>query len=280
MVNGNGCEGSFDMHLETRHSEGWQAVPVRCLCVAMLAIANMVLPGRKAAAQMHPGPLVSRAELMAIAARADSSARAGNTHTRALNATFAASIRQRLRDGDFQIGDRIVVTMVSDTVHRDTLVVKPGRFLELSDKIVVPLTGVLRSELQERVSSEVLVYVKARQIEVTPLMRLGVLGEVARPGYFGFASDLPLTDLIMGAGGPTAAADLDRSIVRRGNSEYRSADETRKAIGRGLTLDQFGLMAGDELVVGRRRDINPAPIIGFVGAVASVAAVFVALHHR
>jgi protein involved in polysaccharide export with SLBB domain len=111
-------------------------------------------------------------------------------------------------------------------------------------------------------------------------MRLGVLGEVARPGYFGFASDLPLTELIMGAGGPTAAADLERSIVRRGNRVYRSAEETRKAIGRGLTLDQFGLNAGDELVVGRRRDVNPTPIIGLLGALASVAAVFVALHGR
>jgi len=193
---------------------------------------------------------------------------------------LAASIRRRLRDGDFQIGDRVVVTIVSDTVHRDTIVVRPGRLLELSDKIVVPVTGVLRSELEDRVSSEVLRYVKARQIEVIPLMRLGILGEVARPGYFGFASDLPLTELIMGAGGPTAAADLDRTIVRRGNRLYRSEEETRKAIGRGLTLDQFGLNAGDELIVGRRRDINPAPVIGFVGALASVAAVFVTLRRH
>jgi protein involved in polysaccharide export with SLBB domain len=193
---------------------------------------------------------------------------------------LAASIRQRLRDGDFQTGDRVVVTVVSDVVHKDTLVVRSGRILELPDKIVVPVTGVLRSELQDLVSSEVLKYVKARQIEVTPLMRVGVLGEVGRPGYFAFASDLPITDAIMGAGGPTAAADLEKSIVRRGNQAYRSAEETGRAIGRGLTLDQFGLNAGDEIVVGRRRDVNPATIIGMVGALGSVVAVFLAVHNR
>jgi polysaccharide export outer membrane protein len=193
---------------------------------------------------------------------------------------LAASIRQRLRDGDFQIGDRVVVTIVSDAVHRDTIVVRLGRLLELPDKIVVPLGGVLRSELHDRVSTEVLKYVKAQQIEVTPLMRVGILGEVTRPGYFAFASDLPLTDAIMGAGGPTPGADVDRSIVRRGTQDYRSEQETRKAIANGLTLDQFGLRAGDVLVIGRRHEFNPSQVIGMVGALGSVVAVFMALHHR
>ena len=80
------------------------------------------------------------------------------------------------------------------------------------------------------------------------------------------------------AGGPTTAADLERSIVRRGNQPFRSAEETRSAIARGLTLDQFGLNAGDDLVVGRRRNVNPGSIVGMVSALGGVLAVFVALH--
>jgi protein involved in polysaccharide export with SLBB domain len=126
----------------------------------------------------------------------------------------------------------------------------------------------------------VLKYVKAQQIDVTPLMRVGVLGAVARPGYFAFASDIPITDAIMGAGGPTGTADVGRTTVRRRNQEFRSAGETSKAITSGLTLDQFGLSAGDELVVGQRRELGPTLLIGTAGALASVLTLFVALHRR
>jgi SLBB domain-containing protein len=221
--------------------------------------------------------LATRADLTAAATRAEAAASKGDPGRRMQSAMVAASIRERLRDGDFQVGDRIVVTIVSDAVHRDTVVVRSGRVMELMGMVVVPVSGVLRSELRDRVSSEVLKYVKAQQIEVTPLMRVGVLGAVARPGYFAFPSDIPLTDAIMGAGGPGPTADLERSVVRRKNQEFRSAEETRSAIAGGLTLDQFGLNAGDELVIGQRSGLSSASIMGMVGGLASVLALVVTL---
>src|SRR6185312_2086662 len=170
--------------------------------------------------QYASGPLVTRAELTATATRAEAAAISGDPAQRAENAMIAAAIRQRLHDGDFQVGDRILVVMISDALHRDTVVVRSGRTLELPGMVVVPVAGVLRSELQERVSSEVLKYVKAQRIEVTPLMRVGVLGAVARPGYFAFASDVALSDVIMGAGGPTVTADLGKTTVRRQNQVF------------------------------------------------------------
>jgi protein involved in polysaccharide export with SLBB domain len=134
--------------------------------------------------------------------------------------------------------------------------------------------------LQERVSSEVLKYVKAQQIEVTPLMRLGVLGAVSRPGYFAFASDIPLTDAIMLAGGLSGTADVGRTVVRRQNQEFRSAGETRAAITSGLTLDQFGLSAGDALVVGERNTIGLSAILASAAAVASMLTLYLTLHRR
>jgi protein involved in polysaccharide export with SLBB domain len=231
-------------------------------------------------AQSGPALLATRAELSAAASQAEIAATSGEPARRAQSAMFAAAIRERLRDGDFQVGDRVVVTIISDAVHRDTVVVRTGRFLDLPGMIVVPVIGVLRSELRDRVAGEVLKYVKAEQIQVTPLMRVGILGAVARPGFFAFASDLPLTDAIMGAGGPTGTADVDRSIIRRRNQEFRSSDETRKAIATGLTLDQFGLNAGDELVVGQRSDFGVSKALGIGGAFASVLTLFVALRRH
>ena len=229
-------------------------------------------------AQIPRALLASRAELTAAATLVEIEATIGDPARRVQNAIAAAAIRHRLREGDLQVGDRVAVTIISDRVHQDTVAVLSGRLLELPGMIVVPVTGVLRSELQERVSTEILKYVKAHQIDVTPLMRVGVLGAVARPGYFAFASDIPLTDAIMGAGGPTGSADVDRSFVRRRSQEYRSSIETRKAIASGLTLDQFGLNPGDELVIGQRREMGLSKLLGIAGAVASVLALFVALN--
>ena len=228
-------------------------------------------------AQSATGLLVSREELVAAATRADIAAKGSDRNTQAKSAILGSEIRRRLETGDFQIGDRVIVSFVSDAVHKDTVVVRSGPSLELSGGIVVPLAGVLRSELLGRVSIELLKYVKARQIEVTPLMRVGVIGAIARPGYFAFPSDLPLTDVIMAAGGPTGGADLKRTIVRRGTEELRSADETRKAITNGLTLDQFGLKAGDELVIGDRRNLGASSIMGVAGGAASILALLLAL---
>lgn len=267
------------MVLNARHQHAPGRDARRRIATVIMFFAALALGVGEARAQAVAGPLVSRAELTALAARADSLAVTGDAAERTRSAMVAAGIRQRLRDGDLQVGDRVVVTVVSDSIRKDTLSVRAGRFLELRDKIVVPVTGVLRSELQGRVASEVLKYVKARQIEVTPLMRVGILGEVSHPGYFAFASDLPLTEAIMEAGGPTTGADLEKSIVRRANQPYRSAEETRSAIARGLTLDQFGLNAGDELVVGRRSGVSAGSIIGMVSALGGVLAVVVALRH-
>jgi protein involved in polysaccharide export with SLBB domain len=165
----------------------------------------------------------------------------------------------------------------TDAAHTDTLVVREGRVIDLPGKAVLPLTGVLRSELKDRVTSEVLKYVKADRVDVTPLTRIGVFGEVAHPGYFAFRSDVPITDAIMQAGGPTASANIEKTVVRRANREIRSADETRQAVAKGMTLDQLGMTAGDELVVGKQRQLFNSGATAALGAVASLAAIIFAV---
>jgi protein involved in polysaccharide export with SLBB domain len=246
---------------------------------ARVALVMLMSISVTSGAQSSTNLLASRSDLTMAASQAERAATTGQPAERTQNAITAAAIRQRLRDGDLQIGDRMVVTIISDVVHRDTVAVRADRSIELPGMIVVPIAGVLRSELQDRIAAEVLKYVKAERVEVTPLVRVGVLGAVARPGYFAIPSDIPITDAIMLAGGPTGTADVGRSVIRRRNQEFRSAGETGKAIATGLTLDQFGLIAGDELVVGQQRNLGVGTFIGITGALASVLALAVTLRH-
>lgn len=190
------------------------------------------------------------------------------------NAMEAAAVRQRLRDGDFQVGDRIILTVLTDLPKTDTLVVRPGRIVDLPGKSIVQLTGVLRSELKAVLSETVLKYVKAVEIQVTPLTRIAVLGEVMKPGFFALRSDIPITDAIMAAGGPTPSADLHRSYVRRANRVFHSSQETGQALTGGLTLDQFGFSPGDELVVVRQKAFISPYVTGIVGLTASVTGIW------
>ena len=249
------------------------------LSAILFALGTVAATPASILGQTTQSVLTSRSELTAAAQQAESATGTSTTAARNKNATLAAGIRERLQNGDFRVGDRIVLSYVSDVAHTDTLVVRNGPSVELPAKAILPLNGVLRSELAGRVTVELLKYVKATQIAVTPLTRVGVLGEVAHPGYFAIRSDVPLADAIMIAGGPTATADVDRSMIRRSNGELKSADETRQAIAKGLTIDQFGLSAGDELVIGRRRDFINGSMMPLVGAIASLTAIFVAVHH-
>ncbi|HKR08970.1 MAG TPA: SLBB domain-containing protein [Gemmatimonadaceae bacterium] len=250
------------------------------LTAALLITASICIPRAGALAQSDRGLLATRQSLTAAAATAEEAALHGSDTEKAQNALLAASLRKRLLDGDFQVGDRVVVTIVTDVARKDTAVVRSDRTMELQGMIVVPVAGVLRSEVRDRVSSEVLKYIKAQQIEVVPLMRVAVLGAVARPGYFAFASDIPISEAIMGAGGPTVTADVTRSVVRRGTQEFRSSRQTSQAIAGGITLDQFGIAAGDELVIGQKRNLGPNVFFGVTGALASVLTLFLAIHGR
>ena len=113
---------------------------IRSFCVAIIGVAALTLAGAQAGAQSAPSLLVSREELMSIAARSESLAVVGDEASRTRNAMLAASINRRLRDGDLQVGDRVVVTVVSDSARKDTVVVKAGRTLELRDNVLVPLS--------------------------------------------------------------------------------------------------------------------------------------------
>ena len=230
--------------------------------------------GRPVAAQSHAGLLTTREELTAEVQKAQ------RREPGSVNASTAVAIRLRLAEGDFEPGDRIVLRTYADAAHTDTLVVRAGRTVDIPGAATISLAGVLRSEVKARISAEVLQYVKADKIDVIPLTRVAVLGEVARPGYFALPSDVPLSEAIMAAGGPTANADVERSTVRSGDGTVRSSSDTKLALSQGLTLDQFGLTAGDEIVIARRSDFLARSFIPIVGAVGSLTVIWVTLRHH
>ena len=186
----------------------------------------------------------------------------------------ASLIRQRLEEGDFVEGDRIAIIVKGAAGFQDTLLVRAARRLELPNVGDLPLQGVLRSELVPRLTAHLGQYLRDPAVQATPLVRVGVLGRVAKPGYYHTAADLPLSDVLMMAGGPTIEADLTKISVRRGSSIIMNEQKTRMALTAGLSIDQMHIRAGDEVTIGELRRLNwsviTAIVTGVLGLVLAV----------
>jgi hypothetical protein len=190
-------------------------------------------------------------------------------------------LRNRLQHGDFQDGDRIVVQLlgsVSLTGNQgqpnDTITVRAGKMLPLPRMDDLPLEGVLRSELNAKLSSHLAKYLRDSTARAIPLLRIAVLGQVGRPGFYYTPADVLLSDVLMLAGGPGGDADLNEMTIRRAGETIWGAQDTRTAVTDGLSLDRLHLRAGDEIYVPANSHFSWSTVLQ-IGSIALTAIVAV-----
>lgn len=241
------------------------------LLTAFIAVAPTVQ-----AAQIQQGApptnLATRMELQRAASEAERVASSSPDQSlRTRKQLEAARLRTRLQAGDFRVGDRIYLRVYGDTTLDDTLTVQPGPSISVHALTTVPLAGVLRSELRDRLTEALGKYLRTPDVQVTSLMRVGITGEAGRPGYYTLPFESLLSDAIMAAGGPTATGDLHRISIRRGSATMLEGDDVQKAIAEGSTLDQLDLRPGDEIVIGQRHQTNWPMIMGWIGTAMGIA---------
>ena len=95
----------------------------------------------------------------------------------------AATIRARLEQGDFNVGDRIAIAVQDNADFSNTFTVQPGRVLIISTVGEIPLAGVLSTELQGHLISYISRFLRNPQVQAKALMRLAITGGVAQPGF-------------------------------------------------------------------------------------------------
>lgn len=174
------------------------------------------------------------------------------------------TIETRLAQGDFLDGDRILLTVRGDSALSDTFTVRQGQ-LNLPDLPPLSLHGVLRAELSDTLSAYVGRFLRSPQVEAAALVRIGVIGSVTRPGYYDVRADVPVSEILMAAGGLGPDADFNKTVIRRDGVEHWSRDEVRRAMAAGQSVDQMGMRGGDAMFVGRRGS-------GFGGAIPILGA--------
>src|ERR1043166_4885192 len=154
----------------------------------------------------------------------------------------------------FQVGDRVLLHVEGDSALSDTFTVVAGPAIRLPDIGEISLAGVRRTDLESHLQHELSRYIKDAVVQARALIRVSVVGEVTRPGFYAVPVDLVLPDALMLAGGATQLARVDRLSIVRGSSPLWGGERLQAAIAHGATLDQLGVKAGDRIQVPGERD--------------------------
>ena len=238
------------------------------MCVALGLSTARAQEGAANGGSVAPQGVRGAIEALAIEAEQLASSSQGSVQRQ--KRAEADALRARLRDGDFRVGDRIVVSVQNDSALSDTFTVTPGRTLRMPDLPELSLQGLLRAELQEYLTRHIGRYVRDPVVEARPLIRIGLLGEVDRPGFYFVTAEGLVPDALMLAGGPTREADLTKTTVRRGMSVIWERAQFRDALTEGITLDQLGLRSGDEIIIGEKRRSRWDNVLRTAGVVSGI----------
>src|SRR5207244_12672510 len=103
-----------------------------------------------------------------------------------------------------------------------------------------------------------------------PLIRLGVGGEVSRPGFYLVPPTSRVEDAVMAAAGPTQNAKLTGLVVQRTDGEEWKGASLQQAMAEGRTLDELGIRSGDRFFVPRHGDA--ARTVAILAALVTIPA--------
>jgi protein involved in polysaccharide export with SLBB domain len=227
----------------------------RLAAVAVL-MAALAAPAAAQGRGWDPAGLqLTRTELRELLQRYEETSASGaySSALREQARTEASLIRQRLEEGDIRVGDRVMLVVEGHTQLSDTFNVVAGRRIVLPDLGDIPLTGVLRSELQGYLTQQVARFIRDPVVQARSLIRLEIMGAVGRPGFYTIPSDFLISDALMMAGGPSSAADVEKLRIQRGPTVIWDGTRLREAVIEGRTLDQLSVRAGDGIHVPQQR---------------------------
>ena len=108
------------------------------------------------------------------------------------------------------------------------------------------VTGIPIEELRTVLLQQYRVELRNPSINITPLRRVNVLGEVTKPGLYPVDPTISLVEVVSQAGGATELGDLRRIQIVRGGKVIR------EGIRPGETLSALDIRSGDQILVERR----------------------------
>jgi len=244
---------------------------MRVIPVAAIVMLGLAPSARAAVQVTDPWdgtrPRATRESLQELLRRLDLATQspAYSEQLRTETRSRADSVRARLRDGDFRVGDQIFIRVEGDSVLNDTFTVDRDRQLALPVGGRIPLNGVLRSELDTHLTQRLGRLLREPVVTTSALLPLAFEGKVSRVGYFTVPAELPLTQALMLVGGPTGDAQVRGIRIERGGERIWADEPLQQAMTAGLTLEELDLRPGDRVVVPQDTKTNVETGLRVVG---------------
>jgi len=166
--------------------------------------------------------------------------------------------RQRLTTGDLAPGDRVLLRIFFDTpaqdalpTRQDTVTVTSESRIKVAGLPSISMRGVLRSEVETYLFGQISAVIRNARVSAVPLVSIGILGSVTRPGYFLVPITSSVTEAIMTAGGPSIDADPNGLVFQRGGREHWNRAVMTAAAQQQVSLGSLGADDGDVLVINK-----------------------------
>lgn len=214
-------------------------------------------------------PLATRAELEARLETLEARTSGSDGTASVEEQRQAERIRERLRRGDFKVGDLVDLQVRQDQALQGTFPINRDRALELPTLPAVSMEGILYSEVEEHLREALGEYLRAPTVRARALWRVAVVGGVSSPGYYDLSPATTVSEALMRAGGPTQRAKLDEVEFRRGEENLLDSwDEPVESI----TLAELDARRGDQIYVPQSGGgAGVMRVIGLISGVSGLA---------
>ena len=170
-------------------------------------------------------------------------------------------------------GDKLLLKIWLDSSYVDTVRVDQLSQVVLPRVGPVSLAGLQSSAIADSVRAAYRTILKSTSIEVTPLRRVGILGDVRKPDVYYIDLTTNLRDAIALAGGVAEIGRPDDvSVVRNGH-------QTKVKDWQSASSEWAPLLSGDEILVGRQSFLE-RNAIAVITAVSVLASIIFTLAHK
>lgn len=185
-----------------------------------------------------------------------------------------ARAQSQLAEGNFLMpGDHLRITVISDDKNLSgEMEVAPDGTLRHPLYNQLRVASIPLSLLKDSVASFLRKFEREPRLEVEPLFKTTILGEVRAPSIYFLAPGTSVSDAIAHAGGLTDRADPERVAV------LREGQRLETSLAGPTATPPLTILSGDQISVGASRHVlsTVLPVIGVAVSVISL----ILLAHR
>ncbi|MCP5064838.1 MAG: hypothetical protein GY936_20655 [Ignavibacteriae bacterium] len=188
----------------------------------------------------------------------------------------------------------VVLLLILFAVNTSAQILKPGDGINLSfynitdeikgeyyihdnGKIQLPYLGLINTigrdftAIRNEIIDEYSKIYRNPEINIQPLFRINVLGEVGNPGVYYATGFETFTDILAKAGGETNDANIDEIFILR--NKMKMEIDLESIFENGNTLNDIGMQSGDKIYVPRTWWVEARDVSIVVSGVATLVGI-------